>query len=713
MPFFRCKVHATSPYTEGTLGICTIANPEYRSNGDDTSTDASIYNRVYFGYIPNNPTGRAVNNTCDGNNSSTDHISVVNPYKASNNTIVQNVPIYWRVLNTTANDINKTKALFMLMEYGLPQDISWDMRYFLNTTNPGGQRWTRFDENGNAISTDSSLRKFLQGSSCTLPLTNNVINGTAIDPCGNSGTSFYDECFGIAEQNVILWTINNERDNWSINSYPYNNNNICAIAKPAAYGPNDADRPLGYIDLDNNNFRVAGDTSTNIVKNPSSNLAYIYCGCSLNREKIFLLSVKESLDTNYGFSNIYDYYDTWDCGYRTRRDTNRICRKFCETRQDNNRWWLRSAFSYITSSMGFINQRGLCTDNDSNVNFSCVRCALNVPLSSILMVSDASSTGISPSTNSPIATFTPMPGTSLSNTNPAYLVRTKFQYSTTDSGITISSHDGSNAVVSISGLADHAKGAKLTIVDDTMTFDIEDKNTRHIESSGNRNLTISYKNAKAKTSVDNGQAGYISAIIKNNTSLNESSICEAKPLYYARLIQNDSGGNGSVTMKIPDELPDGLYTLIVYNEIERGTYRTNYANYVPLIISISDTTVPAVNNIYRNSANTTFKFTEIDDINLGQVVTSSGDTKLLSGSNITTNILTNQPQTSINVYDALGNLTTKTINDMTLDSRPPIVLNITYKGNGIYNITANDTESGIWKITSGDGSRTYCDYSNT
>ena len=319
--------------------------------------------------------------------------------------------------------------------------------------------------------------------------------------------------------------------------------------------------------------------------------------------------------------------------------------------------------------------------------------------------------------NNTVAQFQAIDTTSQSiggSPNPLYLERTKFTYGTTNN-----STPSLSAPVTISpspiasptpGFYGYGAGAKLTIVDDTMTFDIEDKNTRHIESSGDRNLTISYKNAKAKTSVDNGQAGYISAIIKNSTSLDESSICEAKPLYYARLIQNDFGGNGSVTMKIPNELPDGLYTLLVYNEIERGTYKTNYANYVPLMISISDTTVPTVNNIYRNTANTTFKFTAIDDINLGQIVTSSGDIKLLSGSSITTNILTNQPQTSIDVYDASGNITTKTISDMILDNKPPEIINITYN-NGIYSITVSDNESGIWKITNGDGTRTYHDYS--
>ncbi|MBP5426347.1 MAG: hypothetical protein J6Y29_00370 [Clostridiales bacterium] len=212
-------------------------------------------------------------------------------------------------------------------------------------------------------------------------------------------------------------------------------------------------------------------------------------------------------------------------------------------------------------------------------------------------------------------------------------------------------------------------------------------------------ITISYSGAKNTYDTEN-VTGYISAIIKSgayNSTDNNTSLCTATPLYYARLKAVDTEGNGSINIQIPD-LEDDDYTLIIYNEIERGPYKTNYAK--PKMITLSvlntppDTTVPTVNNIYRNTANTIFKFTAIDDINLGQIVTSSGDIKLLSGSSITTNILTNQPQTLIDVYDASGNITTKTISDMILDNKPPEIINITHN-NSTYSITVSDNESGI------------------
>ncbi|MBP5427474.1 MAG: hypothetical protein J6Y29_06290, partial [Clostridiales bacterium] len=33
--FFRIEAYATSPYTPGTLGICTIANPTYDPNNEN------------------------------------------------------------------------------------------------------------------------------------------------------------------------------------------------------------------------------------------------------------------------------------------------------------------------------------------------------------------------------------------------------------------------------------------------------------------------------------------------------------------------------------------------------------------------------------------------------------------------------------------------------------------------------------------------------
>ncbi|MBP5427653.1 MAG: hypothetical protein J6Y29_07215, partial [Clostridiales bacterium] len=572
MPFFSREIYA-SPYTPGTLGICTIANPEFRSDGDNTITDASIYNRVYFGWIPDNPSGRAINCINDGT------VNIINPYSGA-----YNRPIFWRVLQTEANDVNKTKALFMLMEYGLNY-ISWDMRHQSNTSNPGNQRWNR----GNT--TDSSLRKFLQGSSCALSLTNNVINGTAVDPCGNSGTSFYDECFDIVEQNTILETINNERDNYLKEGGAQN-----VLECTASYGPTGADRPYAYMEKG----KLAGDTSSNVYKKNTK--ACIYCGCSLNGDKIFLLSVKESLNKAYGFSDAYDYFLSSNGRYRQRQDVNRRTRMLSTPTASNTRWWLRSAYSYDRFSVVGVIDSGTVdrttTDNDS----TCVRCALNIPLSSVLMTSSANNTSSTPAItqSSDVAKLTPMPNSSLNPSNPAYIVRTKFLYGNNNSNVTILDTTGNDATETINTEVDniptsientYSSGAKLTIVDDSMQFSLTNPSPNStVNVYSGYKITISYSGAKNTYGTEN-VTGYISAIIKSgayNSTDNNTSLCAALPLYYARLKTVDTEGNGSVSIQLPD-LAAGDYTLIIYNEIERGPYKTNYAKPQMLTLSVQYT----------------------------------------------------------------------------------------------------------------------------
>ena len=104
LPTFSVTVNAKN--APGTLGICDIENPRYDSENGDNNPHPSEYNRVYFGWIPDATTGE---------------IDGTSPYGD-----VKNVPIYWRVLNTTANDTLATPALFMLTEYTLPTGVKWD-----------------------------------------------------------------------------------------------------------------------------------------------------------------------------------------------------------------------------------------------------------------------------------------------------------------------------------------------------------------------------------------------------------------------------------------------------------------------------------------------------------------------------------------------------------------------------------------------------------
>ena len=110
LPKFSVDAFASAA---GTLGVCNIQNPTYDERNDNDKPYPSEYNRVYFGWVPKTTTGIA-KNAGDTN---------VDPYV--NGTLdMHNTPLYWRVLNTKANDVNKTPALFMLTEYCLANNIA-------------------------------------------------------------------------------------------------------------------------------------------------------------------------------------------------------------------------------------------------------------------------------------------------------------------------------------------------------------------------------------------------------------------------------------------------------------------------------------------------------------------------------------------------------------------------------------------------------------
>ena len=157
LPAFR--VIASAANASGTLGVCNIEDPIYYGVYDEESHSNSIpsaYNRVYFGQIP------TTNDTNNIYNTEIYHTSALGE------------PIYWRVLNTHANDINSTPALFMLTEYIFTNGLKWD------NTEPYSQNWT----------SDSTI--------------NTLLNDTE-----NTG-SVYNKCFQAQERNILMETYNGE-----------------------------------------------------------------------------------------------------------------------------------------------------------------------------------------------------------------------------------------------------------------------------------------------------------------------------------------------------------------------------------------------------------------------------------------------------------------------------------------------------------------------
>ena len=164
-------------------------------------------------------------------------------------------------------------------------------------------------------------------------------------------------------------------------------------------------------------------------------------------------------------------------------------------------------------------------------------------------------------------------------------------------------------------------------------------------------------------------------------------------------------------MCVPDDIDYGDYNLIVYNELERAEWNTNYAGYDTLVLTVTDLNSPTVTNVYRNEAGKNFKLTASDET-LSHISTLSGrKIKDLSGINTTTNLQLSESTNGIKIYDVASNISTIYTNDMQVDSTPPSVT-ISYNS-GTYTLTVSDSESGVWKITNSNGDTIYRDYSTS
>ena len=613
---------ANAANASGTLGVCNIQDPTYdiANDTDEPAISPSEYNRVYFGWIPAITTGNTINYV-ENSKSNTS----VDPYN-DGSVDIHNTPIYWRVLNTTANNDESTLALFMLTEYSLPNGTSWDLR---------GSNYSNNWYNKDTGKTDSSLRKFLQGSSCNIPLSHNITEAY-------TGLGLYDECFATEEQNVMLSTTKTDTINvpWMYNSF--------------------------------NN--------------------YIGKACNLVEEKIFLLSVSEATDSRYGFEGTRNLRYTPQHQYQAR-DTNRCTKSNASS--INKNWWLRSGCSNVNNYVSFGHSTGCSYVNLSFCRYN-IRPALNIPLSKVLFAQDAS---IDSTTSSP--TFT---------TIPPSLPRTKFKYSIShraSAPVEITPADSiKQFAVSSDKTIDCAPGAKLTILDKSRSFFVD---TSMLYVNPGETITLHYSGAAAQNQ-NSGGTEYISAIIKevgtgkNNTG---TGIYGGNGLYHARLMEVGQNTSGNVSMTIPQSITPGEYTLIVYNELDRGEYKTNYAGYDTITLNVIPS--PNLTNVYMNESGNNLKLT-ISGIDLSHISTLLGEKLLdISGDDTTKNFQLSKNTNGITVHDHYDKSTSLYTNNIAIDKTPPIVT-VTHSG-GTYTITVSDNESGVWKITNGDGTKVYHDYS--
>jgi hypothetical protein len=341
--FFTVDIYAVEN-AKGTLGICYIKDPVYDENNRDNTPYATEYDRVYFGWIPESPKARLYNKGAT---------ALINPYEG-----ISDAPLYWRVLNTKSNASNEENALFMLMEYALPTKVPWD-----NRESGNGQRWSN-GSSGSSETTDSQVRVFLQGTSFKGTYaggSNSLVNVNSAGEITSDKKGFYDECFEREEQEAILETVNGERDNWN------NSSGIGRCEKDPIFGADGSDR----IRICKN---PGNTTLSNLTFDDSyldgTNNYYVLCGCGLRGDKLFLLSAKEALNKDYGFSNAYDWDRTGDSkGYCVSRDTNRIAKQLLPSGGGNSHWWLRSACSSFSNNVAYVYSSGECHDYHSNYTY--------------------------------------------------------------------------------------------------------------------------------------------------------------------------------------------------------------------------------------------------------------------------------------------------------------------------------------------------------
>ena len=413
--------------------------------------------------------------------------------------------------------------------------------------------------------------------------------------------------------------------------------------------------PNFFSSEEQSNIMYTTKNAESDIKFYNTSGCYAY-DCALNNDKIFLMSTHELIKREYGF-NDYQSPNSGSAVYQS--DYNR--RTSCYPNGSNVEWWLRSKTAHLT----FVGSGGNLGDvkvKDKSSKY--LRFALNIPLASILFASNAAS-----QTPTPLSTFYPIPSELPRN---------------------ILVHNGND---------NDSSGSKLTIVDTSRTnsFSVD---TSNICKNPGEIISLNYSGAVAQ---GNNGTEYLSAIIKEVGTNGYGG----NGLYHARLMEVRQNTSGNLSMTIPQDITPGDYILIVYNELDRGEYKTNYAGYARITLHVPPP--PKLTSIYKNESGNILKLT-ISGEDLSHISTLLGEKILnIAGDNTTNNLNLSENTTGIIVHDHHSNSTSKYTNDIAIDKTPPYVT-VTRSG-GTYTITVSDNESGVWKITNGDGTKVYHDYS--
>ena len=155
---------------------------------------------------------------------------------------------------------------------------------------------------------------------------------------------------------------------------------------------------------------------------------------------------------------------------------------------------------------------------------------------------------------------------------------------------------------------------KLTLEDTSRKFSV-DETTGRVSGAAGDTVTLQYDSATT------GSNEYISAMLVDNSD---------NVLYYGRVknITNANEAIGTVSIKIPEGLVRGTYTLRVFNEQYNGDYKTDYASAfedVTLTVTKKTPTLTLSANsgtVYSNAGTTSFTYTYDGD---GTVSATSSD----------------------------------------------------------------------------------------
>ncbi len=256
---------------------------------------------------------------------------------------------------------------------------------------------------------------------------------------------------------------------------------------------------------------VISETDVHNADNPRSYVS----GGEDTKDKLFLLSIEEAENTEYGFT------DNNSCMSRNTAyvaSGGRIHADYMEREGETSSWWLRSPGIDTDCAAdvlyyGLVNYGG-CTVNEA---IDTVRPAFNLNLESVLFTSSAS---------------------------------------TVDSGNT-----GDGALEPVNNYI--GNDWKLTLLDSSRKFTVTEKSD---EVSPGGTVNLNYTNATVNN--DTVPNEYISAILADK---------DGNLLYYGRLSQPEKA-DGQISINLPSELEAGTYTLKLFSEQYNGDYMTDYAS---------------------------------------------------------------------------------------------------------------------------------------